>query len=104
MINNYKDFINEKISDKLSGFNEEELRIQFINGKIDIEKYLYNCDKYNFKIDTELFKKLLFDEKINKDFIAELKMKKLSDGTWQVIEFANLKEYINTVQAAKNNK
>ena len=46
----------------------------------------------------------LFDEKINKDFIAELKMKKLSDGTWQVIEFANLKEYINTVQAAKNNK
>ena len=45
----------------------------------------------------------IFDEKINKDFIAEIKMKKLNDGTWQIIEFANLKEYITTIKEAKNN-
>ena len=45
----------------------------------------------------------IFDEKVNKDFIAEIKMKKLNDGTWQITEFANLKEYITTIQEAKNN-
>jgi hypothetical protein len=33
MITKYNEFLNEKLSDKLSGFNEEGLKQQFLNGE-----------------------------------------------------------------------
>jgi hypothetical protein len=58
MITKFNEYITEKLSDKLSGFNEEKLKQQLINGKIDIFKYLDICKKYNIEItDDSLIKK-----------------------------------------------
>lgn len=57
MINSYKKYVNEKLSDKLSGFNYDELKQQVINGKFNLLKY-YNMmkdNKQSFLNDEELF-------------------------------------------------
>ena len=46
MIKKYNEYIAEKLSDKLSGFNEEELKQQLLDDKIDIFKYIKICDEY----------------------------------------------------------
>ena len=43
----YNDFINEKLSDKLSGFNEEKLKQQYFSGNISIELYYERCKENN---------------------------------------------------------
>jgi hypothetical protein len=60
MIIKYNDFLNEKLSDKLSGFNEEGLKQQFLKGKINLDNYFNICRKYNLEFPTqeEIFKKL----------------------------------------------
>lgn len=50
MINNYKQFVNEKLSDKISGFDKDGLKEQFLNGKISFYKFLTICKKYNIKL------------------------------------------------------
>jgi hypothetical protein len=53
MITKYITFLNEKLSDKLSGFNEEELKFQYEKGEITIEKYLQICNKYHISLPPE---------------------------------------------------
>lgn len=44
----------------------------------------------------------LYDKDINKESILDVKMRELDDGTWQVAELANLKEYILSIENEKN--
>lgn len=50
MIKRYNDFLNEKLSDKLSGFDEKSLEQQYLDGKIDFFKYIKICFENNIKI------------------------------------------------------
>lgn len=66
MITKYITFLNEKISDKLSGFNEEELKFQYEKGEITIEKYLQLCNKYHISLPPEdILKQEYLSNKIN---------------------------------------
>jgi hypothetical protein len=49
----YNDEINEKLTDKLRGFNEESLKQQFLNGKIEYNNYLSKCNYYNFELPSK---------------------------------------------------
>lgn len=44
----------------------------------------------------------LYDKDINKESVLDVKMRELDDGTWQVAELANLKEYILSIENEKN--
>jgi ankyrin repeat protein len=65
MIKRYNKYVTEKLSDKLSGFNEEELKKQFFNGKIDIKKYLEICKENNIKINKDEIKNWYLNDYIN---------------------------------------
>lgn len=43
----------------------------------------------------------IFEKEANKDFVLDVKMRELDDGTWQVAEITNLKEYISEIEKAK---
>jgi hypothetical protein len=47
MIKKYTEYLNEKLSDKLSGFDEEGLKQQLDNNKIDFKTYFKICKEYN---------------------------------------------------------
>jgi len=47
---------------------------------------------------------ILTDNDLGKDFTLDIKMRQLKDGTWQIIELSNLKEYIKEVEQARNAK
>lgn len=44
----------------------------------------------------------VFENEANKEFILDIKMREIDDGTWQVAEISNLKDYISGVEKAKN--
>jgi hypothetical protein len=44
----------------------------------------------------------IYDKELKQEFVIDLKMRELSDGTWQVIEVPNFKEYLADVEKAKN--
>ncbi|WP_371363675.1 hypothetical protein SRRS_45510 [Sporomusa rhizae] len=44
----------------------------------------------------------VFEKEANKDFVIDVKMRELDDGTWQVAEISNLKEYFIEIEKAKN--
>lgn len=46
----------------------------------------------------------LFDKQLSKDFVLDIKMRELDDGTWQIAELSNLKEYIQAIEKAKKAK
>ena len=50
MIKKYNEYTNEKLTDKLQGFDKDELFKQFLDNKLTAEKLLDNCEKYNIKI------------------------------------------------------
>lgn len=50
MIKKYKTFLNEKLTDNLKGFDEKELKQQFLDGEIEIVRYFNICKKYNLKM------------------------------------------------------
>lgn len=43
----------------------------------------------------------IFESVANKEFILDIKMRELDDGTWQIAEVANLKNYILEIDKAK---
>lgn len=65
MIKKYNEYINEKLSDKLSGFNEEEILNQLINDKIKWSKYFELCSKYNLNINYEYLKPYFLNNTID---------------------------------------
>lgn len=74
MIQKYNEFLNEKLTDTLRGFDEEGLKQQLIDNKIDIFKYLQFCEKYNLEYPSNeelinYFKDYTFD-KIIKTLIS----------------------------------
>jgi hypothetical protein len=46
----------------------------------------------------------IYDKQLTKEFIVDLKMRELSDGTWQVIEWSNAKECLEETDKAKEEK
>lgn len=46
----------------------------------------------------------LTDEFLSKDFILELKMKQLDDGTWQILNIYNLNDYLTEIEQAEKDK
>lgn len=44
----------------------------------------------------------LFDQDVKKEFVLDVKMRQLEDGTWQIAELSNFKEYIADLEKAKN--
>lgn len=46
----------------------------------------------------------LYDSQLQQSFIIEVKMHELEDGTWQVSEISNFKEYMDNVTKAKETK
>ena len=46
----------------------------------------------------------LTDEFLSKDFILELKMKQLDDGTWQILNIYNLNDYLTEIEQAEKEK
>lgn len=66
MIFKYNEFLNEKLTDNLSGFDENELKQRLVNNEIDIVKYLDICDRYHLKFPTdEEIKQYLIDNRNN---------------------------------------
>jgi ankyrin repeat protein len=61
MIKKYNEFLNEKISDKLSGFNFDEIKQQLETNKINIFKYIEVCKNNNLSLpsDEEIQKYLI---------------------------------------------
>lgn len=64
MIKRYNEYVTEKLSDKLSGFNEEELKKQLLNGELDFNNYLNVCEKNNIQIDINEIKQWFLTGKI----------------------------------------
>lgn len=46
----------------------------------------------------------LTDTQLGQDFILDIDMRQLQDGTWQVIELSNLKDYLKAIEKAKKDK
>ncbi|MBP2630287.1 MAG: hypothetical protein H6Q70_915 [Firmicutes bacterium] len=46
----------------------------------------------------------LFDKQLAKEFVLDIKMRELDDGTWQIAELSNLKEYIQAIEKAQKAK
>lgn len=67
MIKKYSEYINEKLSDKLVGFDENDLKQQLIDCKISIDKYLFICIDNNIKPSKDIIKKMFIDDKIDID-------------------------------------
>lgn len=44
------------------------------------------------------------DSQLKKDFTLELKMRQLDDGTWQILEISNLKDYLLELDKARKAK
>ena len=44
------------------------------------------------------------DSQLGKDFTLELKMRQLDDGTWQILEISNLKDYLLELDKARKDK
>lgn len=70
MIKKYNEFLNEKLSDKLSGFNADELYQQFLDGKLTPEKFLDLYEQYNIKIPDD-FEKIIKDKLYNNEMLVE---------------------------------
>ena len=74
MIKNYKLF-KESLLNKMTGYSEEDIKNNFLNGEIEYRKYLELCDengweKPSYNVAYKLFK----DDKINAlDFFSECK-------------------------------
>jgi hypothetical protein len=50
MIKKYGEYITEKLSDKLSGFDAEELKQQFLSDKISFDKYYSLLKQYKLQL------------------------------------------------------
>jgi hypothetical protein len=46
----------------------------------------------------------LTDAQLGQDFTLNIDMRQLQDGTWQVIELSNLKDYLKAIEKAKKDK
>lgn len=68
MIKKYKEFLTEKLTDNLSGFNTDELLQQLIEHKISFRKYLETCKEYEIIVNKEKLKQLLLSEKLEESF------------------------------------
>lgn len=44
------------------------------------------------------------DQQLGRDFTLDIKMRQLDDGTWQVLEIANLKDYLKAAEEARKEK
>lgn len=95
MITKYTEFLNEKLTDKLSGFNVEEMKQQFLDGKIDIILYLNLCKKYHieFPTDKEIIKYFKQFDDIDKIFITSLKNNILIGVKYAVEHGSNVNDY-----------
>lgn len=96
MIKNYKEYITEKLTDNLSGFDEQSLKQEFESGKFDIFKYIEICNKYKLPLptDDEIIKSF---EKLDPNYIL---FESCKIGLMQGVIYAfkheiNNDEYIN---------
>ena len=46
----------------------------------------------------------IFEKQIGQEFVIDLKMRELDDGTWQIAEFSNLPEYLRKIETARKEK
>ena len=44
------------------------------------------------------------DQQLGRDFTLDIKMRQLDDGTWQIMEIANLKDYLKATENARKEK
>lgn len=65
MIKKYNEYINEKLTDILKGFDENDLKQQFIDDKINFKDYLKLCKIYDLYIDFALIKQKFLECKID---------------------------------------
>lgn len=72
MINNYNEFLNEKLTDNLKGFDADEIRNQFLNDEIEYKKYIQICKKNNIKINVEDFKQKFLSGEVDIDIYINL--------------------------------
>lgn len=92
MIKKYNEYINEKLTDKLSGFDEHELFNQYLDKKINIYKFVDMYRQYNLNYPNEkIVKQYVMDGKIPSyeydylcktihfNFLSNVEMKKLFD-------------------------
>lgn len=99
MIKKYNEYTNEKLTDKLQGFDKDELFKQFLDNKLTAEKLLDNCEKYNIEIPDDFEKKL--KDKLNNNEI-------LLESYLRICKFHNLKtlskdELLNIYKSGKIN-
>lgn len=94
MIFKYKQFLNEKISDKLSGFNQKQLKNQLMNNKIDLDKYLHLCNKYSIELpnDEEIKEYLLYNQ--NNDINIKLFIRALKKYDLNLPDVKLIKPYV----------
>lgn len=65
MIKKYNEFINEKLTDNLKGFDEQGILNQLIDGTINFYKYFELALKYNFDVNYEYLKEYFLNKKID---------------------------------------
>lgn len=100
MIKKYNDFLNEKLSDRLSGFKSEEeiynnLKYLYKNDKIDFDDFIKKTKENNIEIEHSeiiyLLERELLDKKIKiSDIITyndKLDLDLTSDEIFKFIDF-----------------
>jgi hypothetical protein len=65
MIFKYNEFINEKLSDKLSGFTKEDFLNKLLSGEINISEFFKIYSKYKLDIDYDELKPYFLNDKID---------------------------------------
>ena len=95
MIKNYKLF-KESLLNKMTGYSEEDIKNNFLNGEIEYRKYLELCDengweKPSYNVAYKLFK----DAKINAlDFFSECK-----NNDWKIPSDEELFKSLNPLSS-----
>lgn len=86
MIKNYNEYINEKLTDNLKGFNKNEIEQQLIDGKITSDKYYELCKKYNFEASEDIIHDYVYEQ--NKNNMDELLCEACKHNCFDLVKLA----------------
>jgi hypothetical protein len=86
--------------------NNQNTSVEGLKKTTDLKDTKFKGIAYTKKADNGIATVgiILTDNDLGKDFTLDIKMRQLKDGTWQIIELSNLKEYIKEVEQARKAK
>lgn len=88
---------NQKVNDKNIALTDKAIDKKLQYSSFEFKEITYS--QKDGKVATVGIK--LWDKHLEESFVLDVKMRELQDGTWQVIELANLKDCLVNVEKAK---